>query len=131
VSDYSVVRIMGRVALGLYGDSAELDQWFELGKRLAPGSSGPYSSRLYTLEPKWLGSVYETMTFARKMQDTGSMNLRLPLLMVTAHEALAEGLDEEDRNGYFAEPLVCSDVLGVYEKFLQQYPDSGWDRAAT
>ena len=53
VSDYSVVRIMGRVALGLYGDSAELDQ-----------------------------------------------------------------------------PLVCSDVLGVYEKFLQQYPDSGWDRGS-
>ena len=39
-------------------------------------------------------------------------------------------LDEEDRNGYFAEPLVCSDVLGVYEQFLQQYPDSGWDRGS-
>jgi len=131
VSDYAVVRVMNAVALGLHGDSDELEAWFTLGKRLAPGDTYPYQARLNSLQPRWLGaSEYDVLNFARRMVDTGNWNLRLPMLMITAHEGLLCGCEEELRVEYFSNPLVCSDVLGVYEKYLERYPNSAWDRAS-
>lgn len=128
--DLTIVRTVNRVLLGLGGDAREMEAWYQIGVRIAPGDDRPSYSKMKWLEPKWHGSLEETLDFAHEMQRSANFGARLPLLMVTAHEDLAGMLDTADRDRYLSHPEVCADVLGTYAAFLERYPDAGWDRGA-
>jgi hypothetical protein len=128
--DLTVVRTMNRVLLGLAGDPREMEAWYQLGIRLAPGDDRVPYFKMKWLEPKWHGSLEEMLAFAHEMQHSDNWAARLPLLMVTAHEDLAGMLDTSERDAYLAHPEVCANVLETYAAFLERYPDAGWDRGA-
>ncbi len=68
------------------------------------------------LLPRWYGSEEEVLAFGRECVRIGTAFNRIPLVLVTAHETLAE--TAPDQNLYFAKPQVWTDIKSTYEKLL-------------
>jgi hypothetical protein len=123
-ADPDLAAVMTLVAKGLHQDRDELEEWFEVGRRLEPGSYDGYVSKLDWLAPRWYGSDDERLAFARALRRTGNWGVRAPMVLVEAHESVADG-----KRRYFQRDEVCDELQSLYEDFLKRYPDAGYDRS--
>jgi hypothetical protein len=127
-TDQSIGEDMMRVVLGRGNDDDDMSAWFEVARRLAPGSYEPYNSRRNSLLPRWGGSDEELLAFGRAAfarQEFGGS--RASMVLVDIHEWIAKGPPKKP--GYLERPAVCADYKLLYEAFLERYPESAFDRS--
>ncbi len=125
--DPAIPKVMSSVAQGLHHDRGELDEWFEVGRRLEPGDYWWYTRKLDWLQARWYGSDEELLDFARGLRKEGNWGVRAPMALLDAHDMLAKGPPKQ--NDYFMQQAVCDEIASLYDDFLQRYPDAGYDRS--
>jgi len=126
-TDPLIARVMTTVGKGLHHDRHELDEWFEIGRRLDPGNLAWYSVKLDWLRPGWFGSNDEVIDFARSLRQTAPWGIRAPMIFLDALDVVASAQPESTR--FWRQGSVCDDVQSLYEEFLSRYPDASADRS--
>lgn len=111
------------------GDKAdrEMTAWFEVARKLDPGSLDPYDRRLTSLLPRWGGTDEAVLAFGRAAFARKEWGSRAPFILVAAHDGVFRG--PPAKLGYFERKEVCADVKSVYDAFLAQHPDADVDRS--
>ena len=127
-TDAAIPRSMMQVVKGLRGNLDELDAWFTLGVAIDPGDRSWYETKLDWMMPKWYGSIDQAFDYVKSARQTGSWNLRVPLLVVDLYNQLRQVVDLPQSTSLFDLPGACDDILPVYDAFLKRYPNAGWDR---
>ena len=126
-TDQNIGVAMMRVVLVLSDNENEATDWFEVARRLAPGSYEPYNARRNALLPRWGGHDEDLLAFGREAFARQQWGSRAPLELVEAHQWIAKGPPE--KTGYMARPEVCADIKSVYEALLAKYPEARTDRS--
>jgi hypothetical protein len=129
-SDPAVASDMMSLLIGLgVSDEAgrEMLEWFELGRKLDPGSLDPYDRRLTSLLPRWGGTDESVLAFGRAAFARKEWGSRAPFILIAAHDWVFRG--PPAKLGYFERKEVCADVKLVYDTFLAQHPDADIDRS--
>jgi tetratricopeptide (TPR) repeat protein len=93
----------------------------------------PYQSMLERLRPQWGGSVDEMFSFTRNNAKTYPNSL-LPYDILTVHtyvyyascKHLKDDANTACMQEYYARPEVWSEVSGIFETLLKNYPSSIW-----
>jgi hypothetical protein len=125
--DPAIPKIMSTVAQGLHQDRGELDDWYEIGRKLEPGDYWWYARKLDWLQARWYGSDEELLDFARSLRKEGHWGARAPMALLDAHELVATGPPRQ--RDYFVQQDVCDEISALYDDFLTRYPDAGYDRS--
>jgi hypothetical protein len=102
-------------------------EWFEVGRKLDPGSIDPYDRRLTSLLPRWGGTDESVLAFGRAAFARKEWGSRAPFLLIAAHDWIHRG--PPPKLGYFERKEVCGDVKMVYDAFLAQHPEAHIDRS--
>jgi hypothetical protein len=127
-SDPAIPVSMTQVVKGVRGNVDELEAWFKLGVAVDPGDRSWYEVKLDWIMPKWVGSIDQAMDYVTSAKQTGSWNLRLPLLVVDLYDQLRAAVDLPKSTSLLDLPGACDDILPVYDGLLKRYPDASWDR---
>jgi hypothetical protein len=102
-------------------------EWFELARKLEPGSVEPYNQRLTSLLPRWGGTDESVLAFGRAAFARKEWGSRAPFILIAAHDGIHRG--PPPKLGYFERQEVCADVKMVYDTFLTQHPEADIDRS--
>ena len=97
-------------------DRPTMESWFARAFFANPDNYDACSRKLNYLFPKWLGSVEEALDFGRKCVELGNAGNSLPLILVAAHEDLAQ--DSGAPAAYYLQPGVYDDLKDAYLKML-------------
>jgi hypothetical protein len=122
--DERIARGMMTVELGQGKGRARMEQWFERAMNLNPNDYEACGAKLYYLEPKWYGSVDAMLEFAHECLHSEKWGGRVPLIVVDAHDALANLLSPELRKEYWKQPEVWKDLHEAFEKFFRLNPNT-------
>jgi hypothetical protein len=123
----AIPQLMMTVVGGSNGDLDEIIPWFRQAVLANPGQRDPYQGMLNWASPKWHGSVEDVAGLARDAVATRNWNIRIPLMVVDAHDELSKLTP--NWKAYFKAPFVCDGIVAVYDEFLKRYPDAVYDRA--
>jgi hypothetical protein len=126
-TDQSIGVAMMRVVLVLGDSDAESSEWFEIARRLSPGSDAPYDNRRNALLQRWGGSDDALLAFGREAFARQEWGSRASLELVEVHQWIAKG--PPVKTGYMGRADVCADIKAVYDAFLTRYPDASTDRS--
>jgi hypothetical protein len=111
------------VELGQSRGRAEMEKWFERAIHHDP-SVDVCRRKLEWLHPKWHGSTEEMLAFGRACRDSENWERGYPLIVVEAHQKIADMLPSDAaKSAYFRQPDVAADVLYVYAKSVELYPE--------
>jgi hypothetical protein len=105
----------------------EMADWFEIARKLDPGSLEPYDRRLASLLPRWGGSDEAVLAFGRAAFARKEWGSRAPLILIAAHDWVFRG--PPPKLGYFERKEVCAELKTVYDAFLAQHPNADIDRS--
>jgi hypothetical protein len=128
--DPAVASDMMSLIIGLDASDAAsraMLEWFEVGRKLDPGSIDPYDRRLTSLLPRWGGTDESVLAFGRAAFARKEWGSRAPFLLIAAHDWIHRG--PPPKLGYFERKEVCGDVKMVYDAFLAQHPEAHIDRS--
>jgi len=126
-TDQGVGVAMMRVVLIVGETEQESTDWFEVARKIAPGSFEPYNARRNELLPRWGGSDEALLVFGREAFRQQHWGSRAPLELVETHQWIAKGPPE--KKGYMARADVCADIKSVYDTLLAKYPGARTDRS--
>jgi hypothetical protein len=114
-NDAVVATNMLPVTMNLGGDRATMKLWFDRAMAAAPGHSEPCNHVLDYFDPRWYGTEEEMLAFARECADSGQWASNTPTLLVEAHSRLMEYLPAHERDRYFRNDEVWTDIKSVFE----------------
>jgi hypothetical protein len=98
-----------RVSMGL--DNGEERLWFERAVGAQFDYYGAYTSYLWSIRPRWGGSLDQMYAFGVECLDTGRFDTRVPEIF---YKAMLDLYSETDDYSYWLRP-------GVYESFITYY----------
>ncbi len=67
-------------------------EWFEVARKLEPGSIDPYGRRLTSLLPRWGGTDESVLAFGRAAFARKEWGSRAPFSLIAAHDGSTAGL---------------------------------------
>ena len=122
--DYGkAATFMLAVELGQSRGQAEMEKWFERAIQHDP-SVTVCRKKLEWLHPKWHGSTEEMLAFGRACRDSENWERGYPLIVVEAHQRIADMLPSDAaKSAYFRQLDVAADVVYVYAKSVERYPE--------
>jgi hypothetical protein len=111
------------VELGQSRGRADMEKWFERAIEHDP-SVTVCRQKLEWLHPKWHGSTEEMLAFGRACRDSENWVRGYPLIVVEAHQKIAD-MQPSDvaKSDYFRQLDVAADVLYVFAKSVERYPE--------
>jgi tetratricopeptide (TPR) repeat protein len=115
---------MVSAARTLGADPQTLDLHFRRVLAYDAGLLEPYRSKLEYLKPKWGGSEEAMFAFARESSWSAPKGSAIPQLLGEAHSEKGRNLSSDDEQ-YLTRPEVWSEIHGVYELLLREFPQSG------
>jgi hypothetical protein len=118
------------VCMGQSAPREEVNTWFTRAITADPGNYAACTKKMLVLEPKWGGSVPAMIQFARELThiSTDPRAVRIPLKLVEMYWGMAS-VDPLPMSEFFsAHPELWTDIQPVYEKYLQQVPESRFHR---
>lgn len=116
--------------LGNRGGGREgVETWFARAVEADPDCLAAYERKMYALNPGWLGDAEykDVIAFGRDCLGTQNWRAGIPMLLVRAHAIASEA--SGDAKEYYARSDVWTDLAGVYEGQLVNYPDDGLRRS--
>jgi hypothetical protein len=116
------------VELGQGNDRASMEKWFSRAMQANPDNYQACRSKMYYLEPKWHGSPEEMITFGRECLAARNWATNSPFLILDAHDTLATNY-LKDKDTYFRQPEVWTDICAVYQPMLRAEPKTAWTRS--
>lgn len=123
----SIAIEMINVELGQGNGRDRMEVWFNRAMNLNPASYLACQWKLNYLQPKWHGTAEDMLDFGRQCVNSDKWIGQVPLILVDAHAALAQNLDQSSRPSYWSQPVVWLDIKSSFEKFFQLNPeDIGW-----
>jgi hypothetical protein len=69
----------------------------------------------------------EKLAFGRQLLAERNWRGRLPMILVSAHEAMANAAN--DKTEYWRQPDVWKEIRQVYDTYLEYFPESVYDRS--
>ena len=124
-SAWAAVEMM-KVQLGKGADHARMKLWFNRAMQADPACYDAAHSMAWYLQPKWHGSAEEAIAFGRQCVASKVWKGRVPLVLVEAHQMLANDNATGLKEKYWPRPGVWSDVKASYDRFLELNPESTW-----
>lgn len=116
------------VELGQGRGRERMELWFKRAMEADPDNYSACAKKLYYLEPKWHGSAEDMLAFGRECLQSGNWDARLPFFLVDAHLKLSD-YRQNQRQDYFKQGNVWSDIQSVYQPYLTFFPNSTYDRS--
>jgi hypothetical protein len=104
------------ICMGRSYDRSVMEKWFTRAMLANPDNDFACRAKYTYLLPKWGGSVPDVIEFGRECLNTGTVESRIPVILVDVHCQLAE--DSGDEDVYFSQPDVWTDINAVYKKLL-------------
>lgn len=97
------------VCMGRSEPRAEMEKWFERAMKLDPNSEQAVMAKANYLQPKWLGTPEELLSFGRECVETRHWGGAIPLTLVWVHYQLRifSGFDPQK---YFSNKIVWGDL---------------------
>jgi len=122
-----IARQMITVVLGKSGQREEMEEWFDRAMALKPDNYAACRAKMYYLEPKWHGSQEAMLEFGRECVHNANWSGLVPLMLVEAHQTICRSyVVDTERDGYWKQPEVWTDVKAAYERCLELNPtDTG------
>lgn len=117
------IEMLG-VVLSLPSQEARMETWFRRAMDLDPNCYDACHQKAWFLLPKWHGSVEEVLAFGRECVASKTWGGRVPLVLVDAHQFLADDKATGLKDDHWKQPGVWDDVRSAYEKFFQLNPDA-------
>ncbi len=110
------------VAMGLGSDADEMEKQFRRSILADRTEFTAYNAKLTYLMPKWYGSQDAMFRFARETVRNAPPDSLAPLVLAKAHWEMYYG--SNNREWYFRQPAVWSEVKSVYSTLCQRFPKS-------
>jgi hypothetical protein len=121
--DERIARRMITVEMGKGRSRDNMEQWFQRAMALNPNYYDACHAKLYYLQPQWHGSWDAMREFAAECLGSTKWGGRVPLIVVDFHEMLANAYkDSANRDAYYQQPPVWSDIKSAFDKFLKMNP---------
>lgn len=125
--DAQVPYRMLRVELGQGKGRDRLELWFNRAMTINTNFHEACASKLFYLEPKWHGSQEILLAFGRECVESTKWGGRVPLILLDAHIAIANYLEDDEKAAYWKRTDVWLDIQDAFERFFELNPDAtGW-----
>lgn len=112
-----------KVELGQPSGRSEREKRFEQALDYEP-THRICMQKLEWLHPRWHGSIDEMLSFGRACLNSENWDCDYPRVLAEVHQRIADLLPSEtERAAYFERPDVAQDILYVYAKTVQRFPD--------
>lgn len=108
-------------------DRQGMEDWFRRAMDANPDDYEACVRKLDYLSPFNHGNPRDMLDFGRECLNTQNWRGRVPLILVRAHEFLAN--QSGDTKVYFSRPEVWQDIFDVYEGALLNFPNDRLDRS--
>jgi hypothetical protein len=126
-NSFQTAYLMMRLELGQGRGRAVMERWFERAMALDTNSFDAATLMSFYLEPRWYGSDYDCLDFARRCVASTNWGGRVPMVLETTHHSLARYYKKEDAPEYWHRTNVWADLQSSWEKFFKLNPqDAGW-----
>jgi hypothetical protein len=125
--DPRIARWMITVELGQGQGRARMEKWFQEAMELDTNYYDACYAKLHYLQPQWYGSKQEMLEFASECLRSTEWGGHVPLIVLDAHQMIANSLPRPQRSDYFKRPEVWSDLKQAFDKFFRLNPQAtGW-----
>ena len=119
--------LMMRVELGQGKGRERMETWFARAMSFETNHYDAVELMSFYLEPRWHGSVEESLKFARACVQSEKWGGQVPLVLAKVHHSLATYLNLTNSPAYWQRPEVWPDIQSSYEKFFTLSPNAaGW-----
>ncbi|HUO07026.1 MAG TPA: hypothetical protein VM008_01740 [Phycisphaerae bacterium] len=104
------------ICMGKSYDRPTMEKWFNRAMLADPDNYDACHAKYYFLLPEWGGSIPDVLAFGRECLKTGTVQSRIPVILLDIHSQLAQ--DSGQKDAYYAQPEVWKDIDAVYKKLL-------------
>lgn len=114
-----IARLMMTVELGQGQGRDRLELWFQRAIKVNPDDYDAYCAKEWYLQPRWHGSLDDTLSFGDECVNTGNWNAKLPMVLQLGIRNAANG----DPALYKRDDIWVK-LEKPYRDFLSHYPTS-------
>ncbi len=104
------------ICMGRSYGRATMEHWFTRAMLANPDNLRACEAKSVYLYPQWFGNETDALEFGRECLKSGTAGNRIPIVLVDVHDRLAA--NSHDKDAYYAQPGVWSDIDAVYKKLL-------------
>lgn len=122
-NDARIARWMINVELWQHRGRDRMETWFARAMKLDTNYFQACFAKLIYLQPKWNGTDEDMIEFGHECVTNKNWGPTIPLILVSAHDQIAEALNPAEQAAYWKKPTVWNDIKLAYETVLAKTND--------